>query len=165
MQKRAWRKTALTVMLWVASTRWMAKRRDVFRRMTRCFRIWTGWLIALGYLACVLAPGAALALGTGPAPCLDAGHAGAAAPMHMHDGDAMHMLHHADGSDPATAHHHNGKGSPGPCCALMCVSALPGSLPAVVAPSQPVSTCATEADLSRPGEAPPLLYRPPIRLI
>lgn len=130
--------------------------------------MWAGWLIALGYLACVLAPGAALALGTGPAPCLDVDLTVAAAPMHMDGGamhdHAMHMHHHADRSDPSTAHHHDGKGSPGPCCALMCATALPGSLPAVAAPSQPVSTCVTEADLSLPGEAPPLLYRPPIRL-
>ena len=152
-------------------TRWTAKRRDVSLRITRSFRIWTGWLIALGYLACVLAPGAALALGTGPAPCLDVDFAIAAAPMHNHDGGvmhdhAMHVHDHADGGGPSTAHHHDhdGKGSPGPCCTIMCVSALPGALPEVVAPSQPVSTCTVAADLSLPGEAPPLLYRPPIRL-
>jgi len=131
----------------------------MFLRMTRCIRTWTGWLIALGYLA----PGAALALGTGPAPCLDVDVV-AAMPMHMHDDGAMHMHHHAGGSDPSTAHHHDGKASPGPCCAMMCVSALPGSLPAVVEPSRPVSTCAAETDLSLPGKAPPLLYRPPIHL-
>ncbi len=135
----------------------------MFLRMTRCIRTWTGWLIALGYLACVLAPGAALALGTGSAPCLDVDVV-AAMPMHMHDDGAMHMHHHAGGSDPSTAHHHDGKASPGPCCAMMCVSALPGSLPAVVEPSRPVSTCAAETDLSLPGKAPPLLYRPPIHL-
>jgi len=134
----------------------------MFLRMTRCFRIWTGWLVALGYLACVLAPGAALAFGTGAAPCLDTSVAVAAAPMHMHDGSVMHMHHHAGSSSPS--HQHDGEASTGPCCAMMCATALPGSLPALVAPSQPVSTCATEADLSRPGEAPPLLYRPPIRL-
>ncbi len=88
-------------------------------------------------------------------------------PMHddgaMHD-HAMHMHHLVDGSDPSTAHHHDGKGALGPCCAMMCVSALPGPLPTVVAPSQPVSTCAAETDRSLPGEAPPLLDRPPIRL-
>lgn len=135
----------------------------MFLRMTRCIRTWTGWLIALGYLACVLAPGAALALGTGPAPCLDVDVV-AAMPMHMHDDGAIHMHHHAGGSDPSTAHHHDGKASPGPCCAMMCVSALPGSLPAVLEPSRPVSTCAAETDLSLPGKAPPLLYRPPIHL-
>lgn len=138
----------------------------MFLRMTRCFRVWTGWLIALGYLACVLAPGAALALGTGPAPCLDVdvvmSMSSAAMPAHMHDDGAMHMHHHAGGSAPS--HHHDGKASTAPCCALMCATALPGSLPVVVAPSQPVSTCVTEADRSLPGEAPPLLYRPPIRL-
>jgi hypothetical protein len=142
----------------------------MFLRMTRSFRIWTGWLIALGYLACVLAPGTALALGTGPAPCLDVDPAVMAAPVHIHDGSAMHghamqMHHHADGSDPSTAHHHDGKASPGPCCAMMCISALPTALPMVLAPTQPVSSCAAEADLSLPGKAPPLLYRPPIRLI
>ena len=141
----------------------------MFLRMTRSIRTWTGWLIALGYLACVLAPGAALALGIGPAPCLDVDLAIATAPLHTHDAGAMHdhamhMHHHADGSDPSTTHHHDGKNSPGPCCAMMCITALPAALPAVVAPAQPVSTCAAETDLSLPGEAPPLLYRPPIRL-
>jgi len=139
----------------------------MFLRMTRSFRIWTGWLIALGYLACVIAPGAALALGTGPAPCLDGDLAVSAVPMHMHEDGAIHdhamrMHHHADGSDPSTAHHHDGNASPGPCCAMMCVVALPATLPAIAAPMQPISTCAAEADLSLPGEAPPLLYRPPI---
>lgn len=131
----------------------------MFLRITRTIRIRTGWLIALGYLACVLMPGAALALGTGPAPCLDVDIAIGAIRDH-----AMHMHHHADGGDPSTAHHHDGKASPGPCCAMMCVTALPAALPTVVGPSQPVSTCTAEGDLSLPGEAPPLLYRPPIRL-
>ncbi len=78
--------------------------------------------------------------------------------MHAH---AMPM-HHAGGSDRSSPHHHGGKVPLGPCCAMMCVSALPGALPVVVVPSQPISTCAAEADLSLPGEAPPLLYRPPI---
>ena len=136
----------------------------MFLRMTRSFRIWTGWLIALGYLACVLAPGAALALGTGAAPCLDVDLAIAAAPALAHHegamGDhAMHMHHHADGSDPST-HHHDGKAAPGPCCALMCVTALPVDLPDIVVPAQPVSSCIAATDLSLPGEAPPLLYAP-----
>jgi hypothetical protein len=141
----------------------------MFRRMTKSIRIWTGWLVALGYLACVLAPGAALALGSGPAPCLDADLPIAAATMHMHeDGSmhdhAMHASHHADTSAPSPAHHHDGKASQGPCCAMMCVTALPVDLPVIAEPVQPVSTCAAETDLSLPGEASPLLYRPPIRL-
>lgn len=150
-----------------AVRRWTAKRRDMFLRMTRSFRIWTGWLIALGYLACVLAPGAALAFQASPAPCFDIGVA--AAPMHPHEGgaiqgEAMHMHQHIGDGAPSAPHHHDGNASPGPCCAMMCATALPASLPALVAPLQPVSTCAAEADLSLPGEAPPLLYRPPIRL-
>lgn len=140
----------------------------MFLRITRSLRIRIGWLIALGYLLCVLAPGAALAVGTGPAPCLEVDLATATTGMmHMGNGGAMHdhamhMLHHAAGG--ATAHPHDGKASPGPCCAMMCVTALPAALPAVMGPLQPVATCAAEADLSLPGEAPPLLYRPPIRL-
>lgn len=141
----------------------------MFVRMTRSVRIWTGWLIALGYLVCVLAPGTALALGIGPTPCFDLNLPVAAAPMNMHDDGAMHdhmmhAQHHADGSEQSTHHHHESKASFGPCCAMMCIAVLASTLPAVVAPSQPVSSCTTEADLSLPGKAPPLLYRPPIRL-
>jgi hypothetical protein len=141
----------------------------MLRRMTRTMRIWSGWLIALGYFACVLAPGAALALGTGPAPCLDVDLPAAAATTHVHsDGamhdHAMHAHHHADAGTSSTPHHHDGKPSPGACCAMMCVSALPAALPVIAVPARPISTCAAEVDLSLPGEAPPLLYRPPIRL-
>ena len=132
--------------------------------MTRSIRIWTGWLVALGYLACVLIPGPALALGTGNAPCLDLQPTVAAMPMHD-DGRAMHVHHHANSPTPAIPHHHEGKAGPGPCCAMMCATALPAVLPTVVAPAQPVSTIVAAADLSLPGEAPPLLYRPPIFLI
>ena len=146
----------------------MTQQHDMFLRVTRSLRIWTGWLLALGYLVCVLAPGAALALGTGPAPCLDVDLPVAAASVHMHGeamhDHAMHAHHHADAGSPATAHHHDGKASPGPCCAMMCVTALPATLPVIAGPVQPVSTCAAEVDLSLPGEASPLLYCPPIRL-
>ena len=128
-----------------------------------------GWLIAIAYLFCILAPAAALAWGHGPAPCLgdetslqhqamvDHAHAGA-----MHDHAGMHAHHHAAAQEQPGGHHHDGKGAPGPCCAMMCVTALPADLPSVTTPVRPISTCAPEIAVIMHSEAPPLLYRPPI---
>jgi len=162
----------------------------MFVRLTRSRRVTAGWTAALVYLLCLLAPGAALAFGNGPAPCFieevvpvaiiakshDRSHAKSddSAPMthrhadgSVHDHDAMRGHHHAGANDAPPAHHHDGKthdgmASPGPCCAMLCVTALPADLPLIVKPSQPTSLCAAEAEWSAPGKAPPLLYRPPI---
>jgi hypothetical protein len=73
-----------------------------------------------------------------------------------------------DHADPGHAmpghakHQHDGKGSIGPCCAMLCVSAITADPPAVAKPSPPISLCASENLQRLPGEAPPLLYRPPI---
>jgi hypothetical protein len=152
----------------------------MFSRLTRSARIRFGWLIAAVYLACVLAPGAALALGSGPAPCLEAfqltdplqpvaaepGQDDADAMMAMHDHAGMHM-HHQGGAEnlsenPPAKHHHDGKTSPGPCCAMLCVSALLADLPTFLKPQQPVSIALSETDRIMTGKAPPLPYRPPI---
>jgi ABC-type Zn2+ transport system substrate-binding protein/surface adhesin len=143
----------------------------MFVRLTRRKRVKAGWLAALLYLFCVLAPGAALALGDA-ASCLVA-QSGTAAAMHEHEGAQhaashrhhemqadMHATHHADAGH--TKHQHDGKGSMGPCCAVLCVSAIAADLPAVEKPSQPRSICVSENLQRLPGEAPPLLYRPPI---
>jgi cytosine/adenosine deaminase-related metal-dependent hydrolase len=142
-------------------------------RLTRPIRVRVGWLIALAYLLCILAPGAALALGNGPAPCLtDSAEPAAMIPMHHGPGVLIHM--HADGSSHDHAgmhadtggapakHRHDGKTSSEPCCAILCVTALPATLPMLVKPSQPVSMCASDIYRSVQGKAPPLLYRPPI---
>jgi hypothetical protein len=148
----------------------------MFVRLTRRKRVKAGWLAALLYLFCVLAPGAALALGDA-ASCLVA-QSGTAAAMHEHEGAQhaashrhhemqadMHATHHADAGHAMpghTKHQHDGKGSMGPCCAVLCVSAIAADLPAVEKPSQPRSICVSESLQRLPGEAPPLLYRPPI---
>jgi hypothetical protein len=149
----------------------------MFVRLTRSRRLTAGWTAALVYLLCVLAPGAALAFGRGPAPCfIDEfvpvaiiAKSNDSAPMaHMHaDGSlhehgALHGHHHADAGDAPPAHHHDGTATPGPCCAMLCVTALPADLPLMIKPSQPISLCAAETEWSAPGKAPPLLYRPPI---
>ena len=141
-------------------------------RLTRSMRIRVGRIIALAYLFCVLAPAASLAWSSGPAPCLDgfvlanpmpADHQIAAA--HMHDGaahDHAHAHQQIAAQDAPAPHHHGGKGTVGPCCAMMCVSALPADLPSVAKPLLPVSACAPEIVASLHGAAPSLHYRPPI---
>ncbi|WP_409363154.1 hypothetical protein [Bradyrhizobium liaoningense] len=137
-------------------------------------RIRVGRLVALAYLFCVLAPAAALALGTGPAPCLDDALPADLVPAqhqmqagHIHDGGshdhaAPHAHHQIAAQDAPTSHHHDGKGAGGPCCGMMCVSALPADLPVVAKPLLPVSACTPEIVASLHSAAPPLHYRPPI---
>ena len=148
----------------------------MFVRLTRRKRVKAGWFAALLYLFCVLAPGVALALGDA-ASCL-LPQSGTAAAMQVHEGaqhaDAhqhhemqadQHAIHHADAGHamPGHAkHQHDGKGSIGPCCAMLCVSAIAADPPAVARPVQPISLCVSEDFQRLPGEAPPLLYRPPI---
>jgi hypothetical protein len=147
----------------------------MFVRLTRPVRAKAGWFVALLYLFCVIAPGVALALGDA-ASCLmtEPSTTGAA---HIHDGaQPVHAAsvthqhgeehqHHAD-SGAAThdhaKHQHGGKTSQGPCCAMMCISAIAADLPAIAKPSPPISLCISEIFQRVPGEAPPLLYRPPI---
>jgi hypothetical protein len=77
----------------------------------------------------------------------------------------QHAMDHADAGHamPGHAkHQHDGKGSIAPCCAMLCVSAIAADPPAVARPVQPISLCVSEDFQRLPGEAPPLLYRPPI---
>lgn len=136
-----------------------------------------GCSIILAYLFCVLAPSFALAFGA-PFPCLTdeaqpatAMHAHAAsmaqadAVAHDHaaqDHGGMHLHHAADAAEPAAKHSHDGKTSSGPCCALMCVSALPADLPFVAGPLHPIATRLVEAHQGLHSAAPARLYRPPI---
>jgi hypothetical protein len=155
----------------------------MFVRLTRPMRAKAGWFAALLYLFCVLAPGVALAVGD-VASCL-VPETQTPAATHMHDGSQgagaahrhhqaqgiQHSGHHADAGDikhEHSGHEHSGHGhghdkaSPGPCCAMLCVSAIAADLPTVAKPSQPISICVSENFQRLPGEAPPLLYRPPI---
>jgi hypothetical protein len=148
----------------------------MFVRLTRRKRVKAGWFAALLYLFCAVAPGAALAFGDA-ASCL-VHQSGTAAAMHVHEGAQLqhaashqhhemqadqHVIHYAGGAKPEQPkHQHHGKGSMGPCCAVLCVSAISADLPAIAKPSQPRSVCVSENFQRLPGEAPPLLYRPPI---
>jgi hypothetical protein len=139
----------------------------MFVRLTRRMRAKAGWFVALLYLFCVLAPGAALALGSA-APWLPTeikpaavahtlDHSG---PMHAAGDAHEHGGHQADSGH--AKHTHDGKTSPGPCCAMLCLSAIAADLPAIAKPSQPMSVCISENYQRLPGKAPPLHYRPPI---
>jgi hypothetical protein len=147
----------------------------MFVCLTRRGRAKAGWAVALLYLACVLAPGLALAFGDATTcPMIERSTTGAA---HVHDGaelvhaaDVAHQdgeghRHHAHASDAThdhAGHQHGDKSSSGPCCAMMCISAMAPNPPAVAKPSTPISRCASENFQRLPGEPPPLLYRPPI---
>src|SRR3954447_23605759 len=121
-------------------------------RLTRSMRIRVGRFIALAYLFCVLAPAASLAWGSAPAPCLDDALLADRVPVHhqmqaghthdgaSHDHARPHAHHQGAAQDaPPTPHHHGGKGTAGPCCAMMCVSALPADPPRAAKPPQPGS--------------------------
>jgi hypothetical protein len=143
----------------------------MFIRLTRPVRAKAGWLAALLYLFCVLAPGAALALGDA-ASCL-MHRPGMAAAAHVH-GEAQaeqvaahqhHEVqagHHGHAMPEPAKHQHDGKGSAGPCCAMLCVSAIAADPPIVATPSPPISLCVSEISQRLPGKAPPQLFRPPI---
>jgi hypothetical protein len=146
----------------------------VLTTLTRTRRLTAGRLLALAYLFCVLAPGAALALGDAASCLMPRSEMAAAA--HVHDGAqpehaASHQHHGMQADHQANAGHansehpkdqHNGKGAIGPCCALLCVSAIAANVPSVATPSEPISLCVSENFQRLPGNAPPLLYRPPI---
>lgn len=133
-----------------------------------------GWFAALLYLFCALAPGVALALGDA-ASCLivdiqttavahtdeDALHA-AGSSHHHHEVQGSHQADASPATHDHARHEHHGKTSPGPCCAMLCLSAIAADLPAIAKPSQPLSVCLSESFERLPGKAPPLLYRPPI---
>src|SRR3954469_21589748 len=138
-------------------------------RLRKSTRVAVGRLVALLYLFCVLAPAAALANGSGPAPCFDGllpaavhMHDAAASAAHTHDhGGASH--HHVADASKVDGHGHGpGKSGPGPCCAMLCAPAIPADLPLVTAPLRPSFSCSAESDRSLRGEAPARRYRPPI---
>ena len=138
----------------------------MFVRLTRPNRARAGWLVALLYFLCMLAPGAALALGS-PAAWIPA-EIEQAAVAHQHD-HSDHSTSHQHGSTHAAhqadtdgvKHKHDGNTSPGPCCAMHCLSAIAADLPAIAKPMPPRSVRLSVNVRSLHGTTPPPLYRPP----
>jgi hypothetical protein len=153
--------------------------------LTRLKRLRAGWIIALIYLLCVLAPTISFALpgSQAVAPCLtDASHAPGMVHVqndvpapHIHkDG---HIHDHSGASSPTNSGDDrsisltlNGKLVPekaphpsdGQCCGLTSVTALPAALIEIVKPSTPTALCEVEGYRKVTDNAPPRLYRPPI---
>lgn len=148
-------------------------------RLGRARRLRAGWLVALAYLLCVLAPAISFAVpgSHALAPCLtDADRAPGV--VHMHnDRPAQHVhkgghVHDRSGdsqtnfgedrsvskSAPENAPH----SSDGQCCGLMCVTALPATGIEIVKPSAPTALCKIDGYAKVTDNAPPRLYRPPI---
>lgn len=158
-------------------------------RLTRVNRLRAGWFIALAYLFCVLAPTISFALPGqhSAAPCLTGEshmtgmvHVSSNAPMHMHGDGHAHdhsvaqssvahsSVAQVDGDhaltaiDDASASHKVPHSPNGPCCGLMCVSALPAAFADIVTPPMPTALRVTEGYRAVTDSAPVRLYRPPI---
>jgi hypothetical protein len=157
-------------------------------RLTRAGRLRAGKILASLYMLCVLMPALSYAFADGAlaAPCLtDPDHAMGI--MHVHEmaaGTLQHVHHegHDHGDHAKAGHHgdvqgagkqlgdtrlpsHSGDGHKAPgaqCCGMVCVTAMPASVTEFVAPSAPISRCASEIYRSVVGNSPPILYRPPI---
>lgn len=148
-------------------------------RLTKTKRLRAGWLVALAYLLCVLAPTISYALPGAhtPARCLtDGNHVPGmvhvhSEPQHVHEDGRIHdharaqvysggerSLASDSKSAPEKAPHTSG----GECCGLMCVSAIPATVVDIVKPSAPPALCEVERYLNVADKAPPQHYRPPI---
>jgi hypothetical protein len=145
-----------------------------------------GWIVALVYLLCVLAPTISYALPGehSVAPCLtDDGHISGMVHMysdapaqhvhadgHVHDHSAAHQTAKSDGDHPSMKVALNGKAVPekaphasgGQCCGLICISALPATLIDIVTPSAPTALCKVEGYRKATDNTPSRHYRPPI---
>ncbi|WP_108521030.1 hypothetical protein [Bradyrhizobium algeriense] len=151
----------------------------MFVRLTRAKRLKAGWLLALVYMLCVLAPGISFAFSDGlraTAHGLGVVHVhelSEASAQHAHQGGHVHehsASHAHDGhKDVAYVADEAPAPSSGPhqtsgaqCCGVVCLSGLPATIVDIVKPSAPTSICASENYRSAVDNAPPRHYRPPI---
>ncbi|HWL18860.1 MAG TPA: hypothetical protein VNS33_04265 [Bradyrhizobium sp.] len=152
--------------------------------LSRTRRLKAGWVVALSYLFCVLAPTLSFALPGSRAvtPCLtEAAHGPGIAHMHMdapiqqiHIDDHVHnhanLRSHMSSGDQDRSIALNDKSVPekaphspdGQCCGLTCVTALPTMLIDIVKPTGPMVLCGVEGYGKVSDNGPPRLYRPPI---
>jgi|GEM_PF-861016 hypothetical protein len=161
----------------------------MFVHLTKAKRLRAGWLLALVYLLCVVAPSFSFALSDGPRTALcptNGSHQTSI--MHVHQSGAR-ILQDVQRDSRAHAHpavyshvgmsdttddpisiagetsvptddHHQSSGMQ--CCGMICVNALPAALVEVVRPSQPTSRFASEIYWHLADNDPPRQYRPPI---
>lgn len=157
-------------------------------RLTRKRRLKAGWLVALVYMLCILAPTLSYALPGEHAPAHCLTMEGMSGSMHMHDEAVQPMHAHLDGQqhDHASAQpasmsdaadmmtmsdDMDGDGMPakkaphttsGQCCALMCVTAMPASLVDFAMPPMPTLVRIATSYRATADNAPAVQYRPPI---
>lgn len=164
--------------------------RAVFRMLTqlsRVMRVKAARVLVALYAFCLVAPvsfafaGSALAhCLTSPAQVQHTGHPhGEAAHVHQgmthahadhdHQASAAAEIASAEAADAINDHagttHSGGKSAAPACCGVMCVSALPASLFELTPRAMTHASVVVASDAGIPGEAPDLLYRPPIILL
>jgi len=155
--------------------------RQVLTGLKRPKRLRAGWIVALIYLLCVLAPTISFALpgSQAVAPCLiDATHVPGmihvhndvpAQHVHIHDHPGAYS-HTNSGDDRSTSTALSGRSVPdkaphsvdGQCCGLTCGTALPAALIDIVKPFAPTAVSDSVDYRNAADNAPPRHYRPPI---
>lgn len=145
-------------------------------RLTRNQRKKAGWIIALVYLLCIMAPTLSYAMPGKQAvsDCMTIERV-AAGSLHMHDMPAPTILAHVDGAahdhahaQPAAMSDEDAPSKKGPhttsgqCCALMCIGAMPAPLMEIASPSVPTIVRMTTSYRATADNAPDVHYRPPI---
>lgn len=154
-------------------------------RLTRNRRKKAGWLVALVYLLCIMAPTLSYAV-PGERAVVHCMPMDGVSSTHMHDdtmrpmplvgqaevssasmalsGDdtmaSMSAVILDDGEDGAAPR--KGPHTGGPCCALMCVSVMPTLLLDIAAPSVPTVIRIVSEYRAAADNAPDVHYRPPI---
>lgn len=161
----------------------------MFVRLTRADRPKAGWLLALVYLLCLIAPSISFAFSDGSRAeqCLTgekhglgvgrvhepsrgpAKHAPNDGHTHKHSITQEHFGvsdGHKDTvyvADETPAPTNGPDKSPGTqCCEVACLSALPATAIDIVKPTAPTSICASENYRNAADSALPRVYRPPI---
>lgn len=149
-------------------------------QLTRVMRVKAARILVALYAFCLVAP-VSLAFAdsalthclTSPAQVQHVGHAhGEAAHVHQgmthadHDRQAPANTESADAMhDHAGMTDSGGKSTAPPCCGVMCISALPASMFELTPRTMTHASVVASSDAGISGEAPDLLYRPPIVLL
>lgn len=131
----------------------------MLRLLTRMLRRRAGLLLAVGYLACVIAPATAAALGGGsPA---DDHHVAAVVQVHA-DGSAHYQEPQASDRTQADS---EGKTVPGHCCGVTCLNAIADQPHVSVGVRTFMSIVLPLLEAARAGLGPYRLDRPPDLLL
>lgn len=157
----------------------MGYRFRMLKRLSRAARVNAARILVALYALCVVMPVAGFAFGNSATAlhCLADVSPGVVLTQHSgHQHDAAHQDHAAHGHDHGTmaiaddavanADDTGMKGVSTPaCCGVMCVSALPASLFELTLRTMIHTSVVASSDAGISGEAPDLLYRPPIVLL